>query len=99
MTRALTFTLLLATAAPALATGTTLAPGARVRVTLLARRHDWIVGTLLGLPPGAIEIEDSTARTIPRMDVAKVEISRGMHAHTGSTGSSKTETWEKVEFP
>src|SRR5678816_2319199 len=36
-----------------------LEPGARVRVTLLARKDEPVVGTLLSLPAGSIEIEDS----------------------------------------
>jgi hypothetical protein len=78
---------LLSVAAPSFAAEGGLAPGARVRVTLIERHRDRIVGTLLGLPPGAIEIEDSTARSIPRVDVAKLEISRGMRAHTGSAAA------------
>jgi hypothetical protein len=57
--------------------------GARVRVTLLARRKEPVIGTLLALPPGRIEYEDSTQHSVPRRDVAKLEISRGMHSRAG----------------
>jgi hypothetical protein len=57
-------------------------PGARVRVTLLARPDAPVIGTLRALSPGTIEIEDSTARSIPRPDVARLEVSRGKRMHT-----------------
>jgi hypothetical protein len=58
------------------------APGARIRVTLLERTATPIVGTLLALPPGTIEYEDSLAHSVPRTSVAKLELSRGMKAKT-----------------
>jgi hypothetical protein len=60
-----------------------LEPGARVRVTLLARKDEPVVGTLLSLPAGSIEIEDSTARSIPLADVKKLELSRGIKTRAG----------------
>jgi hypothetical protein len=61
-----------------------LAPGARVRVTL-ERQGAPLVGTLLALPPEALELRvepDSTARTILRPDIARLEISGGMRSRS-----------------
>jgi hypothetical protein len=60
-----------------------LEPGMRVRVTLLARKDAPLTGTLLALSPEAISLEDSIARAIPRMDIAKLEISHGMKSRAG----------------
>lgn len=70
-------------ASAAIADETPLAPGARIRVTLLERKTEPVIGTLLALPPGAIEFEDSLAHSVPRANVAKLELSRGMKAKTG----------------
>jgi hypothetical protein len=70
-------------ASSALSEEAPLAPGARIRVTLLERRTEPIVGTLLALPPGTIEFEDSLAHSVPRGKVATLEVSRGMKAQTG----------------
>jgi hypothetical protein len=58
-----------------------LAEGARVRVTLIARDSSRVVGTLLALRPEALDVE---TRTIPRLDIRKLEISRGMHSKAGN---------------
>jgi hypothetical protein len=60
-----------------------LAPGTRVRVTLIERQDAPLVGTLLALPPAALEIRvepDSSARTILRPDIARLEVSGGMRS-------------------
>ena len=58
-------------------------PGARVRVTLLERPEEPVVGTLLALRPGVIEVQESTARTFQGADIARFELSRGMKSRTG----------------
>jgi hypothetical protein len=60
-----------------------LEPGNRVRVTLLERKDAPLVGTLLAISPEAISLEVSTERAIPRMDIAKLELSRGMKSRAG----------------
>jgi hypothetical protein len=54
--------------------------GSRVRVTLIERTHEPVVGTLLALPPGRIQVDD---RSIARVDVAKLEVSRGVTSNAG----------------
>jgi hypothetical protein len=58
--------------------------GARVRVTLLARHSEPVVGLLLAIRPEALEVRpDSVTRTIPRVDIRKLEVSRGMKSGSG----------------
>jgi hypothetical protein len=85
MIRIVLAVLVLSIGAPGLARADELAPGARVRVTLLERKDaPPRVGTILSLPPGALELStDSTATTIPRLQIARIEISRGMKSRTG----------------
>jgi hypothetical protein len=62
-----------------------LVPGTRVRVTLLERRDAPVVGTLLALPPSGLEMRverDSTALTILRPDIERLEISRGTRSRS-----------------
>jgi len=73
--------LLLALPVPTLAGE--LAEGSRVRVTLLARKGEPVVGTLLALPSETIEFEDSTARSIPLAEVKKLEMSLGIKTRAG----------------
>jgi hypothetical protein len=66
----------------------TVAVGARVRATLMAHSEPALVGTLLELRPGALAIEvvpDSSERVVPRVDVAKLEVSRGLRSNAGPT--------------
>ena len=61
-------------------------PGARVRVTLLARPEAPVVGSLLTYRPESIVLTaepDSLERTFARADVAKFERSTGMHNNAG----------------
>jgi hypothetical protein len=62
------------------------APGARVRVTLLARPEAPIIGSLLAYRPKSIVLAaepDSAERTFTRADLAKFEQSTGMHSKAG----------------
>ena len=55
-------------------------PGARVRVTLIAREPAPVVGRVLDLPTDAILLStepDSLSRTIPRTAIARLEVHRG----------------------
>jgi hypothetical protein len=64
-----------------------LAPGARVRVTLLEQPDSpRLIGTIRSLPPDALELTtapDSPATTISRLQIARVEVSRGMKSRAG----------------
>jgi len=77
-------------ASAAIAEGSPLAPGARVRVTLLEREAPRVVGPMLALPADSLVVAaepDSLARSIARLDVRKLEVSRGMksNARRGAT--------------
>jgi hypothetical protein len=55
---------------------------ARVRVTLIERER--VVGTLLEIRPDALRLEtDSLVQSIPRAEIRKVEMSRGMVSSSG----------------
>jgi hypothetical protein len=76
----------IAMSSPGMAQAKEVAPGARVRVTLIDRAQPRIVGTLLALPLAGLEMQaepDSVARTIARLDIARLEISGGMHSRGG----------------
>lgn len=63
-----------------------LAPGARVRVTLLAHPDAPIVGSLLAYRPESLALAaepDSAERTFARADIARFERSTGMHNKAG----------------
>lgn len=73
--------LLLAALATPASAGQAIAEGDRVRVTLLERPHERVVGTLLAIRPEAIDLRpDSVTRTIARPDIDKLEVSRGIHS-------------------
>jgi len=56
---------------------------ARVRVTLLERKPDRVIGTLLQIGPDALRLEtDSLVQTIPRPQIRKVEMSEGIVSGT-----------------
>jgi len=62
------------------------APGTRVRVTLLAHPDAPIAGTLLAYRPESIGLAvepDSTERTFARAELAKFERSTGIHNNAG----------------
>jgi len=62
------------------------APGTRVRVTLLARPDAPIIGSLLAYRPETLIVAaepDSAERTFARADLAKFERSTGMHNNAG----------------
>ena len=62
------------------------APGTRVRVTLLAHPDAPIVGSLLAYRPETLIVAaepDSAERTFARADLAKIEQSTGMHSKAG----------------
>jgi len=62
------------------------APGARVRVTLLAHPDAPIAGSLLAYRPESIALAaepDSAERTFARADIARFEHSTGMHNNAG----------------
>lgn len=83
--RTLLVLLALSIGLPCLGFAGELAPGARVRVTLIEHRDAPLVGTLLALPPAALEMRvgpDSTARTILRPDIERLEISRGTRSRS-----------------
>ena len=52
-------------------------------MTLLAHKDEPVVGTLLALPSGTFELEDSTVRSIPLAEVKKLEMSQGMKTRAG----------------
>ena len=60
--------------------------GARVRVTLLAREAPQVTGSVLAIPTDSLVIAaepDSLARSIARIDIRKLEVSRGVHSNAG----------------
>jgi hypothetical protein len=82
--RVLLVVLALSVGGPWQAIAQELAPGARVRVTLIERAP--LVGTLVALPPAGLEIRfppDSTVRTILRPDIERLEISDGTRSRVG----------------
>jgi hypothetical protein len=58
-------------------------PPVRARVTLIANPSQRSVGTLLALSPGQVTFRDSTEHQFGRADVARLEISHGLHGHPG----------------
>jgi len=57
---------------------------ARVRVSLIERKPERVIGTLLQIGPDVLRVEtDSLVQTIPRPEIRKVEMSRGIVAGTG----------------
>ena len=63
-----------------------LEPGARVRVTLLAREAPQLTGLVLAIPPDSLVVTaepDSAREAIARLDIRKLEVSRGMHSNAG----------------
>jgi len=64
----------------------TLAPGARVRVTLLAREAPQVTGRVLAIPADSLVVAaepDSLARVIAHLDIEKLEVTRGMRSNAG----------------
>ena len=62
------------------------APGQRVRVTLLARPQAPVVGTVLAYRPESLALAaepDSAESTFALVDVAKLETSAGVHGNAG----------------
>jgi len=62
------------------------APGQRVRVTLLARPETPVVGTVLAYRPESLSLAaepDSAESTFALVDVAKLETSAGVHGNAG----------------
>ena len=60
--------------------------GARVRVTLLAREAPPVTGLVLAIPADSLVVTaepDSTRAAIARLDIRKLEVSRGMHSNAG----------------
>jgi hypothetical protein len=60
--------------------------GARVRVTLLAREAPQVTGIVLAIPTDSLVVAaepDSLARSIARLDIKKLEVSRGVHSNAG----------------
>jgi len=58
--------------------------GSRVRITLLARKEEPRVGQVLALPPGSIVFStDSTDTTLSRLDIKRLEVSRGRRSSAG----------------
>jgi len=58
--------------------------GARVRVTLLERPQ--VTGSVLALPPDSLVVAagpDSAREAIARLDIRKLEVSRGIHSNAG----------------
>jgi hypothetical protein len=64
----------------------TVAEGSRIRVTLLARHTPKVIGSVLALSADSL-IMTTTVDTLPaaiaRIDVKKLELSRGMHSNAG----------------
>ena len=62
-----------------------LVEGARVRVTLLARPQERVVGSLLAIQGDSLAIRpDSVSLKVARADIAKLELSRGIKSRAGS---------------
>jgi hypothetical protein len=60
--------------------------GARVRVTLLAREAPQVTGFVLAIPADSLVVAaepDSAREAIARLDIKKLEISRGMKSNAG----------------
>jgi len=60
--------------------------GARVRVTLIAREAPHVTGSVLAIPADSLVIAaepDSAREAIARLDIKKLEISRGIHSNAG----------------
>ena len=60
--------------------------GSRIRVTLLARDSSKVIGSVLALSPDSIVMTttvDTLPVTIARVDVKKLELSRGMKSNAG----------------
>jgi len=61
---------------------------ARVRVTLIERKPERVIGTLLQIGPDALRVEtDSLVQSIPRPEIRKVEMSRGTVSGAGKGAS------------
>lgn len=80
--------LLIAFADPAFARTTPAPPkaGSRVRVTLIERDQGPVVGNLLETSPEGLVLAvgpDSTSRRIVHLDIARLEVSRGMKSNAG----------------
>jgi len=63
-----------------------LVEGSRIRVTLLAKDSPKVIGSVLALSPDSIVMTttvDTLPATIRRIDVKKLELSRGMKSNAG----------------
>ena len=60
--------------------------GARVRVTLIARESPQVTGFVLAIPADSLVVTaepDSARESIARLDIRKLEVSRGIRSNAG----------------